>query len=71
MYATGRGVKSDPVQAGRWHLVARAGGDSDQFLDDFLRNMKPEDRKAAEDAAKPWLALIAAAQKQALAGNKP
>ena len=33
----GRGVKADPVQAARWHLIARAGGDSDPFLDDFVR----------------------------------
>jgi TPR repeat protein len=60
MYATGRGVKADPVQAGRWHLIAKAGGNNDQFLDEYLRKMKPEDRAAAEEAAKPWLTVIAA-----------
>jgi TPR repeat protein len=58
MYATGRGVKADPVQAGRWHLIAKAGGDNDQFLEDFLRKMTPADRAAAEAAARPWLALL-------------
>ena len=42
MYATGRGIKADPVEAGRWHLIAKAGGDNDQFLDEFMRNMKPD-----------------------------
>ena len=58
MYATGRGVKADPVQAARWHLIARAGGDNDLFLEDFLRKMKPEDRAAGEAAAKPWIARL-------------
>ncbi len=44
MYATGRGIKADPVEAGRWHLIARAGGDNDQYLEEFMRNMKPLDR---------------------------
>jgi TPR repeat protein len=60
MYATGRGVKADPVQAARWHLIARAGGDNDQFLDDFVRKMTPEDRAAGEAAAAPWIKLLAA-----------
>jgi TPR repeat protein len=60
MYATGRGVKADPVEAGRWHLIAKAGGDLDPFLDDFMRKMKPADRAAAEDKAKPWIARMQA-----------
>src|SRR5581483_11893911 len=62
MYATGRGIKADPVQAGRWHLIARAGGDGSLFMEDFLRKMKPEDRVAAEAAAKSWIARIEAAR---------
>jgi TPR repeat protein len=58
MYATGRGVKADPVQAGRWHLIAKAGGDNDQFLESFMRKMKSTDRAAAEDKAKPWIARM-------------
>ena len=42
MYATGRGIKADPVEAARWHLIAKAGGDNDQFLDEFMRKMKPD-----------------------------
>jgi TPR repeat protein len=58
MYATGRGIKADPVEAGRWHLIARAGGDNDQYLEDFMRNMKPLDRSMAENKAKPWIARM-------------
>ena len=32
---------ADPVEAARWHLIARAGGASDLFLEDYLRKMKP------------------------------
>ena len=62
MYAMGRGVKLDPVQAARWHLIARAGGSNDLLLEDFLRKMKPEDRAAGEAAAKPWIASLEAQQ---------
>ena len=58
MYATGRGIKADPVEAARWHLIARAGGDNDQFLEEFMRNMKPPDRAMAENKAKPWIARM-------------
>ena len=59
MYATGHGLKPDPVEAGRWHLIARAGGDNDLFLDEFMRKMKPLDRAMAENKAKPWIARMA------------
>jgi len=58
MYATGRGIKADPVEAVRWHLIALAGGVNDQFLEDFMRNMKPLDRSMAENKAKPWIARM-------------
>ena len=58
MYAIGKGLKADPVQAARWHLIARAGGSNDQFLEDHVRKMKPADRAAGEDKAKPWIARM-------------
>jgi TPR repeat protein len=61
MYANGRGIKADPVEAARWHLIARAGGDNDQALEDFMRDMKPADRTAAENKARPWIARMAPA----------
>jgi uncharacterized protein len=60
MYSSGRGIKADPVEAARWHLIAKASGNNDQFLDDFVRKMKPADRAAAEDRAKPWIARMKA-----------
>jgi TPR repeat protein len=60
MYATGRGVKADPVQAARWHMIAKAGGSGDAFLEDFVRRMRSEDRAAAEKSARPWLSALTA-----------
>jgi TPR repeat protein len=60
MYANGRGVKADPVEAARWHLIARAGGDNDPNLDAFMAGMTPADRAMAENRAKPWIASMSA-----------
>ena len=61
IYAFGRGVpKPDPVQAVRWHLVSKAGGASDLYLDDYAQKQSPEVRAAAEQAAKPWLDILGA-----------
>jgi hypothetical protein len=63
IYAFGRGVpKPDPVQAIRWHLVSKAGGTSDLYLDDYTQKQSPEVRAAAEQAAKPWLDVLAASR---------
>ena len=48
-----RALKIQP--SNRRHLIARAGGNNDLSLEDFLQKMKPEDRAAAEKAAQPWI----------------
>jgi TPR repeat protein len=53
--SAGRGMPVDAVQAMKWHIVAKAGGAGDLYLDDFAAKQKAEDRAAAEEAAKPWL----------------
>ena len=58
MYATGRGIKADPVEAVRWHEIAKAGGDSDPSLGEFMRNINPADRAMGENKAKPWIARM-------------
>jgi uncharacterized protein len=62
MLATGRGLPADPVQATKWHLVAKAGGAGDLFLDDFVQKQSADVRARGEKEAKPWLALIAASR---------
>ena len=56
--AIGRGLPADPVQAIKWHMVAKAGGVSDVPLDTFAQKQAPDVRTAAEKAAKPWLDAI-------------
>ena len=58
LLATGRGLAANPVEAAKWHLIARAGGITDLWLDGFLQQIKPTEREAGEKAAKPWLAMI-------------
>ena len=56
--AVGRGVQANPVQAIKWHIVAKAGGVSDIPLDGFVQNQPPDVRAAGEKAAKPYLDAI-------------
>jgi TPR repeat protein len=60
--AIGRGLTADPVQAIKWHIVAKAGGVGDIPLDEFAQKQKPEVRAAAEKAAQPWLEAIKASR---------
>ena len=54
LYANGVAVKADPVQAAKWHLLAREAGVSDFTLDMFLAKLTPEQRAAANKAAADW-----------------
>jgi TPR repeat protein len=53
--ATGKGLPADAAAATKWHLVAKAGGAGDPWLDSFVQGLKPSDREAGEKAAKAWL----------------
>ena len=53
--AVGRGLAADPVQAIKWHIVAKAGGISDIPLDAFVEKQPPDVRAAGEKAAKPFV----------------
>jgi TPR repeat protein len=56
--AIGRGVPANPIEAIKWHIVAKAGGVSDIPLDSFAVKQPADVRAAAEKAAKPWLDAI-------------
>jgi TPR repeat protein len=58
MLATGRGLPANPIAAAKWHIIAKAGGDSDFALDEFVHGLKPEEREAGEKAAKVWLSAL-------------
>lgn len=57
--ARGMGRAADPVEAAKWHLIAKAGGNSDPWMDDFVAKLTPDQRAEAQKAAKPWLEILA------------
>ena len=56
LYAAGRGVRKDGVEAARWHLLARAAGVADPWLDGVLANLAPADKAKVEDQLHQTLA---------------
>ena len=48
----------DPVEAIKWHLISKAGGNSDPYLDKYAADQPDEVREAAQKAARPWLAAL-------------
>jgi TPR repeat protein len=54
LYANGVVVKADPVQAAKWHLLAREEGLSDFSLDILLAKLTPQQRVEAERAVDAW-----------------
>jgi TPR repeat protein len=54
--ATGRGLPADPVAATKWHTIAKAGGASDVWLEEFMQRITDAERTAGENAARLWLA---------------
>ena len=66
MFAAGRGMPADPVEAIKWHLISKAGGATDLKLDAFMRQQKPDVRAAAEKAAQPSIEPSRLARTRAL-----
>jgi TPR repeat protein len=52
LYASGRGVNKDMVEAMKWHLSARNAGLKDEWLESHLTSLSPAERKALEAALK-------------------
>ncbi|MGZ8415857.1 MAG: hypothetical protein ACXWVQ_02560, partial [Methyloceanibacter sp.] len=52
--ANGVVVKADPVEAAKWHLLARQAGVSDFSLDIVLSKLNKEERAKAEKEADDW-----------------
>jgi TPR repeat protein len=71
MYASGRGVKGDPVQAIRWHLIAQAGGNNDVAIDAYTQKQPPETIAAGQEAAKSWIAMLRAQREASARGMEP
>ena len=56
----GRGMPADPTEAVKWHLVAKAAGNSDPDLDVFASKQSQAVRDAADQSAKKWLSTVVA-----------
>jgi hypothetical protein len=54
----GRGMPADATEAVKWHIIAKAGGDSDPDLDAFAAQQTQQVRDAAEKAAKIWMSTL-------------
>jgi hypothetical protein len=55
----GRGLPADPVEAIKWHTIAKAAGAGDPELDVFAGKQTQQVRDAAALAAKKWLSTQA------------
>ena len=54
LYANGIGVEASPVEAAKWHLIAKSGGIEDDVLDKAAAKLSKADRLKAEKAAAEW-----------------
>jgi TPR repeat protein len=55
LYAAGRGVKANAVEAMKWHILARANGVKDDWLDSRLATLSPPERLAVEEAVQRYI----------------
>lgn len=55
LYAVGRGVKTNAVEAMKWHILARANGVKDDWLDSRLATLSPPERIAVEEAVQRYI----------------
>ena len=68
--ASGRGAPRDLVEATKWHVISRAGGETDVELDEIIGKLDAPTRAAGEKAAKPWLDAIETARKAQAAAQQ-
>lgn len=54
MYAAGRGVKLDLVEAMKWHVIARANGLKDEWLDASLPQLTQSQREIVDEAVRKF-----------------
>ena len=56
LYAAGRGLPKDGVAAAHWHLLARAAGIADPWLDGVMASLTPADKAKLQDDLRNTLA---------------
>ncbi len=54
LYVNGVGVEASPVEAAKWHILARRAGRSDITLDQFMAQLDDETRQKALSLANQW-----------------
>lgn len=54
MYAQGVGTKADPVEAAKWHILAKRAGLADAWLDDFINAIDRKLLAKGLEAANRW-----------------
>ncbi len=54
LYAAGRGIQKDLVEAMKWHLIARAAGEKDAWLDGVLNTLTPQQKAEVETAIRQY-----------------
>jgi TPR repeat protein len=55
LYVAGRGVKADLVQAMQWHVLARANGVKDEWLDGKMSTLSQSEKAAVDEAVQRFL----------------
>jgi hypothetical protein len=48
-------VKANAVEAMKWHILARANGIKDEWLDSRLSTLSPPERLAVEEAVQRYI----------------
>ncbi len=55
LLVAGRGIEQNLVEAMKWHILARAAGEKDPWLDDVLNKLTPEQKKAVQAAVHQYV----------------
>ena len=55
LLVAGRGVEKNVVEGMKWHLLARAVGLNDEWLDQTLGTLTPGQRQQAEESVRQWV----------------
>ncbi|RFB78710.1 tetratricopeptide repeat protein [Methylovirgula sp. 4M-Z18] len=63
IYATGRGLPQDLIQAGKWHVLARTAGVADQWLDDTLKQLTPDQWAEVQTQVRKFIANLPAGRR--------
>jgi TPR repeat protein len=58
LLVAGRGVQKNMVEAMKWHLLARAAGVPDEWLDSQLARLTPTERAAVDEAVRKYVSSI-------------